>query len=113
MVLNSAVVSVTWFIDYDTEFCSTIGVECNLPLTFQCRDFHGLNLTWREACEFVQNTSDCSIESGFLDYTRVLYCTFGGDLITVGLTILVSMYCSIVVVNTVVTMSGLLSPARN
>ncbi|XP_074643328.1 mitochondrial sodium/calcium exchanger protein-like isoform X2 [Tubulanus polymorphus] len=40
----------------------------------ECRDFHHLNIS--DVCAFINATADCLIGDGFINYVKVVYCSF-------------------------------------
>ncbi|KAK3084637.1 hypothetical protein FSP39_016661 [Pinctada imbricata] len=51
-----------------------------------CSDVHKANKSQR--CDFVQNTDDCQIDEGFINYNTFVYCDFDSSLVPLALIIL-------------------------
>ncbi|GAB1608004.1 mitochondrial sodium/calcium exchanger protein isoform X1 [Argonauta hians] len=44
--------------------------------SLQCRDFHQLDLTPTQVCQFVRNVTSCQDDSAWFPYNEILYCRF-------------------------------------
>lgn len=52
-----------------------------------------MNLSAADRCAFVKNTTDCSMEDGFINYVRVAFCLLPPNLTPLTITLCVRSLC--------------------